>query len=258
MHPTPYSEINEILATLLSQIHAILGAKLEGLYLYGSLVAGDFDPNISDIDLLAVTSTMCDEQELDLLKRMHDDLADEYRRWKDRIEVQYVTVNALQTFKSKPSMIAAISPGEPFHTKEAGKDWMVNWYVVQEKGRVLFGPSPKTFIDPISKAEFLQDVEEHAYMWRDWIGNISKRPGSQAYAVLTLCRALYTYIHGEQVSKKQAAEWAQGYLPQWAPVIQNALRRRAAQWEETEEHPETFPETVRFVNYVIDQIERRT
>src|SRR5690242_10803685 len=99
MHPTPYPEINEILETLLSQMRAILGPRLEGLYLYGSLVAGDFDPDISDIDLLAVTSTMCDEQELARLKQMHDDLVDKHKRWKDRIEVQYVSADALQTFK---------------------------------------------------------------------------------------------------------------------------------------------------------------
>jgi Domain of unknown function (DUF4111) len=38
-------------------------------------------------------------------------------------------------------------------------------------------------------------------------------PGAQSYAGLTMCRALYTNTRGTQASKKQAALWAQAYLP---------------------------------------------
>ncbi|HLQ30214.1 MAG TPA: hypothetical protein VK140_13360, partial [Ktedonobacteraceae bacterium] len=46
---TPYADINKLLNLLLSRIQAILGEKLIGLYLFGSLVAGDFDYESSDI-----------------------------------------------------------------------------------------------------------------------------------------------------------------------------------------------------------------
>jgi predicted nucleotidyltransferase len=52
-NPTPYADVNQLLEQLLSSLQTILGKKLVGLYLYGSLVTGDFDHECSDIDLLA-------------------------------------------------------------------------------------------------------------------------------------------------------------------------------------------------------------
>ncbi len=253
MQLTPYPDINDLLDTLLSQIQAVLHQKLVGVYLYGSLVWGDFDYDISDIDLLVATSSDIDDNEFSDLQRMHQDFVDQYKRWNDRIEIAYLSVAALQTFKSQPSKIAVISPGEPFHIKDAGKDWLINWYMVQEKGRTLFGPGPNTLIDPISKAEFIHAVQVQAKDWGDWIYHAHTRKG-QAYAILTMCRALYAYRHGEQLSKRQAAVWAQIELPQWSALIGNALLWRAAPHDETVDHAATFPETLRFVQFIIDQI----
>src|SRR2546422_8006017 len=82
--PTPYADINQLLELLLSGIQKILGAKLIGLYLYGSLVIGDFDPNISDIDLVAALSSDIDDKESGALQKMHDDFAKKYKEWDDR------------------------------------------------------------------------------------------------------------------------------------------------------------------------------
>ena len=55
-HPTPYEDVNEVLALLLARQRAILGEGLVGLYLYGSLATGDFDRESSDIDFVAATA----------------------------------------------------------------------------------------------------------------------------------------------------------------------------------------------------------
>jgi len=253
--PTPYTDINELLERLLSGVQAVLGKKLVGLYLYGSLVTGDFDHGSSDIDLVAATSSEIDAKEFEALQKMHADFADKHTNWQGRIEVQYLSVAALKTFKSKSSKMAAISPGEPFHIKEAGKEWTINWYVVQEKGVTLVGPSPKTFIDPISQEEFMQAVQEQAKQWSERIPHLPKRQPSQAYAILTLCRALYSLKHGEQVSKKQAAVWAKKEYPEWSVCVQNALVWREAWRDENVDHDATFQETLRFVRFVISQCE---
>src|SRR2546426_5656938 len=111
--PTPYADINELLEQLLSGIQKILGEKLAGFYLYGSLVTGDFEKESSDIDLLAATSADIDEKEGEALHKMHHDFADRHREWDGRIEVAYLAVTALQTFKIRQSKMAIISPGEP-------------------------------------------------------------------------------------------------------------------------------------------------
>ena len=115
MQATPYANINEILELLLASLQSILGAKLVGLYLNGSLVIGDFDPEISDIDLVAALSSDIDVREFEALQKMHTAFAQQHRAWDGRIEVCYISVAALNTVRSRTSNIANISPGEPFH-----------------------------------------------------------------------------------------------------------------------------------------------
>src|SRR3989344_243317 len=234
---TKYPEINNLLEDLLSQIKEALEDKLVGLYLWGSLVWGDFDYSISDIDLLAATSTDITKNEAEKLKKMHEDFVKKYTEWDDRIEVAYISLDALKTFKTKRSQIGIISPGEPFHLKDAGDDWLINWYIVQEKGITIFGSPPRTIIDPISKEKFIQAVKRQANSWSDWIVKTKPYRGYQAYAILTLCRALYVYENGEQVSKKQAALWVEKELPEWSKTINNALFWRQ-DWRNKKVDPE--------------------
>ena len=251
--PTAYPHVNALLDEWVAQLQAALGHKLVGVYLYGSLVTGDFDDAISDIDLLAATTNAIDEADFEALKALHAAFVAQHPEWDDRIEIAYLSLDALRTFKTKTSLIAIVSPGEPFHFRQADNDWSLNWYMVREKGVMLYGPSPKTIIAPVSKQEFLQTVRGHLDWWRVGVDEMRQR-GGQAYAILTLCRALYTLTHGEQVSKRQAALWAARELPQWSPLIHNALAWRQAMRAETADGEATFAETRRFVHAVIDTI----
>jgi predicted nucleotidyltransferase len=253
MHPTPYPPINTFLDILLSRMQAILGDKLVGLYLYGSLVTGDFDDDVSDIDLLAALSGDLNEAEFVALDAMQRRLISEYPDREHRLEIAYISLHALRTYKQQTSPIGIISPGEPFHIIEAGIEWLMNWHMVQEIGLTLFGAPPRTVIHYSSKAEFVEMVKRHAAAWREYLNDVHTRP-SQAYAILTLCRALYTTTHGEQVSKLQAASWAAEQLPEWSYLIHDALAWRKSWRDSDVDHESTLPETSRFVNAVIDRI----
>lgn len=254
MEVTAYEDINRLLDDLLGRVKEALGEKLVGLYLYGSLVWGDFDYDISDIDLLAVTALPLDEAEFSRLERLHNDFVAEYSRWTDRLEIAYLSLKGLQAFRTERSPIAVISPGEPFNLKEAGYDWLINWYVVQERGVTLDGPQFKTLVEPISKEEFIQAVQDQVEDWRDYVVHTRHSRPYQAYTILTMCRALYAYRTGQQVSKKQAARWAEKELPHWAGQIQNALRWREDYRNNAIDHEATYPAAVNFVNFVADTI----
>src|SRR5689334_19662460 len=139
LHPTPFPEVNEVLDRLLTKMKSILGEKLVGLYLYGSLASGDFDLDISDIDLLAATATDIDDREVAALQQMHREIAGKYDRWAVRIDVLYYSVRGLQTFKTQASKMGMIRI-QPFLMVEAGDEWLMNWYLVRENGVVLAGP----------------------------------------------------------------------------------------------------------------------
>lgn len=202
---TIHAQVNEVLNSLIAAMQHILAHKLVGVYLYGSLTYGGFDLGISDLDLLVVTASPLADAEFDALHQMHQQIELEMPAWEGRIEVAYLTTEALQSFRAYASEIAIISPGEPFHRKEAGQDWLVNWYMVRQHGQTLFGPPPDAVIPPITQAEFVETIRHHTKSWAEWIDDCYYL-GSQAYAIFTLCRALYTDRYGEQRSKLQAAE----------------------------------------------------
>ncbi|HLZ22111.1 MAG TPA: hypothetical protein VKQ30_08310 [Ktedonobacterales bacterium] len=83
--PAPYTDINAFPELLLARMRAILGDALIGLFLYGSLAAGDFDVAGSDIDFVAATSAEMDERALAVLKGMHEELVATGGQWGERL-----------------------------------------------------------------------------------------------------------------------------------------------------------------------------
>lgn len=257
MVATANDDVNKLLNDLLARIQSVLHSKLLGLYLYGSLASGGFNLDVSDIDLLAIIDTDLKEQELLALKETHATIASQYPAWKYRIEVAYLSATGLREFKNKRSKIAVISPGEPLHVKDAGIDWLINWYSVQEKGIAFFGPNQTTFIPNISIDEYRNANKQQATLWLERINdyNDSSAPGSLAYVVFTMCRILYGYTKSEQTSKKQAGLWVTNEFPEWALLIEEATAWRKAQWDDVKTKDGTAISRVReFVNFVTGQI----
>ncbi len=253
MQETLPTDINRLVESLLSRMRHILQEKLVGLYLYGSLTTGDFDSESSDIDLLAATSSDINNTEFDALRAMHLGFAQDNPMWDDRIDVQYLSVAALRTFRTQRSPIAIISAGEPFHMTEAGREWLMNWYAVREEGVALFGPPAEALIAPITREEFAVCVRGYVVELSDRMAELPDRK-QEAYAILTMCRALRLHRTGERASKRQAALWAQEELPQWSGLIQSALAWREACGEQQVDDAATLAETILFVNFVRDQI----
>jgi predicted nucleotidyltransferase len=245
---TALAEAEAVLRYLCAKIQENFAERLRGIYLYGSLVSGDFEPGRSDIDLLAVVSAEVTEAEVAALRLLHERLVEEFPAWDNHIEVNYLAAEALQTFRSQSSTMARISPGEPLHLIRAGREYLLNWYMVRTSGMALLGPPPAEIIPEIETAEFITVVREHAASWQEDIAD-TLHPGGQAYAVLTLCRALYTVTTGKQVSKKQAAQVALLWLPEWGELIEWAVDWWYVGGEQTPEESH-LQEVVGFVKSV--------
>lgn len=78
--------IDFLLVSVQEAIVSVTGSSLVGLYLFGSLATGDFDFDVSDIDLIAVLADTPNERLATRLTRMHEDLAQANPEWDDRIE----------------------------------------------------------------------------------------------------------------------------------------------------------------------------
>ena len=227
MDPTrPTADV--LLEGLVSSIHTALRDDLVGIYLYGSYVSGGFDPGISDLDLVAVTSAEVETIDLALLDRVHRDFVTRHPDWTDRLEVVYIGRATLEAFRTSAGRLAVISPGEPFHLRdEPVFEWVQNWYLVRETGLVLYGPAAATLIPPVAWDEFAAAAARYG----EQISSQQLRdasPSAIAYAVLTMCRALMTVQTQAHVSKQEAAAWTRRRMPDRAGVIDTALRSRAS------------------------------
>lgn len=218
-----------VLALLLARQREALGGQLVALYLYGSLSSGDFDPASSDVDFLAVTESMLTNDALERLRAMHAEIAASGLPFATRLEGSYIPRDALRRYDSANARHPTIGVDWPFQVGFHDANWIIERAIVRERGVVLWGPAPVTLIDPVSPAQLRQATcQQLAEVWQARIADESfLRPRHYAaFAVLTLCRALYTLHHGVYCSKPVAAAWAATQRPTWQPLIAWALAHR--------------------------------
>ncbi len=251
--PTPHADVNALLDLLLSRIRAALGARLVGLYLYGSLAAGDFERASSDVDFLAAIDGTLTDDDLARLALMHADIAATGGPWGTRLEGAYMPLAALRRDDPANTRHPFLSEDTPFGVHALGRDWVINRHVLRERGIVLYGPPPATLIDPISREQLLAAVRQ--LLRTEWSqhtdGPVWMRSRRyQAFVILTMCRALYVLARGDFVSKPVAAQWAEEALaPEWTPLI-----RRALAWRHDDTaDADALPETLRLLRFTIDQ-----
>ena len=87
---TPYDDVNAILDILLSDTKETLKEQFIGMYLYGSLSSGDFDPKSSDIDFLIVTEGVLPGKTITALEMLHKRIWASGLKWASKLEGSYI------------------------------------------------------------------------------------------------------------------------------------------------------------------------
>lgn len=253
--PTPYPDVNTALEALLAGARAVLSDRLVGLYVHGSLANGGFEPRRSDIDFMAATAADLSPQTIAALVEMHTALAvtpkltPEARDWVGKLEGSYIPLAHLRRYDPAHAEHPALRVDGSFGVDFHASDWVIQRHVIRERGIVLYGPDPRTLIDPITPADLRQAargiLEE---WWAPMLDNLYRLPEAeyQAYAVLTMCRSLYTLENAEVAPKAAAAHWAQTQLGQ----PQAGLIEQALNWG----HGDPFdrlPEVLAFIRYTL-------
>lgn len=255
---TQFKDVNEVLETLVSSERGIFGADLVGIYVYGSLIWGDFNCERSDIDILVAIKNEVSHAQFENLEIMHSELISQFPAWHDRLDIAYVSLYLLKNFKNATGKIAVISPGEDFNSKEAGRDWLVNYYLVQNNSITLYGPKPDTIIEPISEIEFINNVKDQAMEWKNLVTHTKDSIGFQYYAVLTLCRVFYVLSIGKQASKLVAGTWMLERFPKWYDLIARALSFQ--EYPHTTNYKEVSSNYIQvrsFVNEIVGLIQKK-
>jgi hypothetical protein len=225
--PTPYPEINALLESLLSGAQSVLGQRFVGLYLYGSLASGNFNPATSDVDFLVVTTDEIPSALVPALEAMHARLAAGVNKWAQKLEGRYLPLPALRRLNPADPPRPCLNEGQ-FYLGRQESDWIIQRHILREQGVAVAGPSLQAWIDPVRPDDLRQAVAGILREW--WLPLIEssdprlRRSDYQAHAVLTMCRALHTLKFGAVVSKPAAARWAQAALGEpWPALIERAL-----------------------------------
>ena len=233
-----------------------MGPEFVGMYCYGSLSLGDFAPGSSDIDFLVVTEHELPERMFHALDTMHARIATSGLKWVDKLEGSYIPRAALRRYDPANNRHPTIGADWPFSTRAHGAHWVIERSIVREYGVVVQGPPPRTLIDPVSSddltAAVRQALDDFWRMPRDgpepeWL----RTRAYQAFAILTMCRALYTLAHGTVASKPTAAAWAQQTLPPPCP----ALIAKALVWRH-DTRPDDMTAMLAFIRYTIEEAEK--
>jgi hypothetical protein len=245
--PTPFADLNAVLAHFLSEVRQFLGDNLVGAYLQGSFAVGDADEH-SDCDFIVAIERDLTPAEIQCLDAVHRAIHDlPFEPWRHRLEGSYAPVAVLRRLTAEPRD----PPGEP-----RGPDWTdpglgdapARWYPfvyldhghqrtarsahdntqvvrwsLREKGVVLAGPDPKSLIDPVTPAMLREEIMETMNLV-DFLGlEPMSMKAWQSFWVGLHCRMLHTLATGRVGSKKAATAWALETLDRrWAPLIEAA------------------------------------
>lgn len=220
------------LAALLAAVRRTLGHSLIGLYIHGSLALGAFDPERSDIDFLALVSDgfaskLTSAATISGLRSLHQDLVASGDRWACRLEGSYLPRGAVRRWDPDWPPFPSLRADGSFDLDRHGPDWPIQLHVVREHGIALCGSPPRDLIDPVAPGDLRRAARDILEAW--WVPQLADSRRLQAseyraYAVLTMCRILYTFETGAVAAKPAAARWAESRLgPRWSALIDGAL-----------------------------------
>lgn len=282
--PTPYADLNAVLAHLVEGAQRLLGDNFVGAYLQGSFAVGDAT-EFSDCDFIVVTRRDLSPDELSPFQAFHaaiHDLPQTY--WRTALEGSYVPAPILRRWRETPRD----PPGEP-----RGPDWADPgtsgtppraypfWYLdhgaktlarsehdntqvvrwcLREKGVVLAGPHPRELIDPVAPAALRAEVRATMDLCLSVDLEPMRLVAWQAFWVGLYCRMLHTLATGAVWSKKAGFAWAAGALdPKWRGLIERAaaVRKGDAAQSGLSADPADVAATRAFARYAVEHADQQ-
>ncbi|MCP4357179.1 MAG: DUF4111 domain-containing protein, partial [Chloroflexi bacterium] len=171
----------------------------------------DFDYETSDIDFVAATAVSPSPQQFAELVEMHGRIGKTNSKWAIELEGAYIPLPALRRYDPANATHLYIDRGASnLRWEHLDVDWVIHRYVLYKQGIALAGPPCHTLIDPVSTADLQQATLELLDFW--WVPMIEnpvklQHDGYRTYAIMTMCRMLYTFKMGDVVSKPAAAHW---------------------------------------------------
>jgi hypothetical protein len=222
---------------------------LIGLYIGGSFANNSFNDETSDIDCYIVTTTSLSKGSIHEIEEMHNKFYLNKLPYAKKIEASYIPKHDLLKFN--PSNNRPYFNEGNFYLADYGSNFIIELYVLRENGITIAGPNIKPLIKEISSEDLKLAIQRNLdEYWYPVLNDLEKlkRNDYQVFAILTMCRTLFSLEKGSITSKIEAAQWAINNLnSDWKDLIETALSWKAGH---------TFnrlEDTKQFIKYVINK-----
>ncbi|HKU66586.1 MAG TPA: aminoglycoside adenylyltransferase domain-containing protein [Candidatus Baltobacteraceae bacterium] len=222
-------DVRQYLVRIAAVLGEVLGEKLAGLYVHGSLATGAFHRERSDIDLIAVTRGKLTPALREALALALVQLSDA-RPVPGDIEVSVIQERYARAFEHP--MPYEVHYSSAWHEKirrrqvdftedRTNVDLAANIVDARERGVTLYGPPPGEMFGPVPWHAYIGALEAD-FRWAR--GHVRDMP---MYAVLGACRVLHgaTARAVTALNKDEAGVWAVQNVPRmYHSVINDALQ----------------------------------
>jgi hypothetical protein len=211
--------IPAVVVVFARRLQELLGERLVGVYLGGSLVMADFVEGSSDYDLLVVVGGDLSSDDLGRLAALHERLVDEFP---DAIclEGDYVPRDALRPVgTSRPVPFFRHGRVEPEPDSMLSADNIAN---MRQDGISVVGPAPASVLPEVSAEQVREAV-------RQMLREIPESPTEQKAAseILDLVRSSRALETGAPATKSEGLRWGLARLDPGAACASAAGRRGA-------------------------------
>lgn len=221
--------VSSTMNALVNGLLVILGPRLVGLYLGGSIATGDFCEPSSDLDFLAVTNGALTPEDLLALAQLHRELLSQYP-YAARLEGDYAPLQSLM-----PEGTAEPVPGceRGVFLPRVGEVMLLADTIahMREHGLVFHGPPPRQLLPAVTGEQVRAAVRA---LLMDGPG-APQTPNEAAAAILNIVRSACALETGAITTKTAGAYWALGQMEaSWHGVIRSALAIRHQQGTEAD------------------------
>jgi len=222
----PSETIGSYLKMVTSTVGEVMGESLVALYLHGSAVQQDFDPSVSDVDILGIVKGPLDANLRNALTRRlnHEALPCPVQGF----EFILCTAQSVQEpiFAMPFEYALSTGPHWPLQHEHSSaiSDTLIHLTLCRQSGRVLLGPSPSDLVAPVPIALLRRALVAELEWHLEDLGKSLDR-AAQRNAVLNAARSASAARTGYILSKSEGARrWSA--IDPFADLVARAFESR--------------------------------
>lgn len=211
-----------VLKETLTKLHSIIGKNLIGIYLYGSLAMGCYQPRRSDMDVIVVTKKKLARKDcesvLEFLKKT--------RARDRRIELSIIDLGALQNPRYPMWVNLHYEYWGNVFENEDDEEILSNLYTTKQRGFRVWGAPTKDIFSNIPGQYHVKSIIQDILHTRRYIHDGPDQIGYDVavYWILGSCRILAFFKEGKVLSKLEGGQWGLLNLPkQHHSLIRQAM-----------------------------------